>query len=120
MFSRFVSRGLWHHPNFVKLWVGSTVSLFGSQITFLALPFTAVLTLHATAAQVGILSAAGTAPFLLAGLFAGVWIDRTRRRPWLIVTDIGRALLLASIPIVAIRGLLQMDYLYGVAFLMAS
>lgn len=118
MFSRFfVRKGLWRNPNFLKLWLGSTISLFGSQVTFLALPFTAALILHANATQMGILSAANTLPFLLVGLFAGVWVDRMRRRPLLIVTDIGRTLLLGSIPLVAYLGILHIAYLYGVAFL---
>lgn len=118
MFSRIFAReGLWHNPNFLKLWLGSTISLFGSQVTFLALPFTAALILHANATQMGILAAANTIPFLLVGLFAGVWVDRMRRRPLLIIADIGRALLLGSIPLVAYLGLLHMEYLYVVAFL---
>ena len=118
MFSRmFLRKGLWHNSNFLKLWLGSTISLFGSQVTFLALPFTAALILHANATQMGILSAANTLPFLLVGLFAGVWVDRMRRRPLLIISDIGRAILLGSIPLVAYLGILHIAYLYGVAFL---
>ncbi len=117
MFPRFRIKGLWRHPNFVKLWVGSTISLFGSQVTFLALPFTAALILHANALQMGLLTAANTVPFLLGGLFAGVWVDRLRRRPLLIGADIGRALLLGSIPLVALVGHLHIEYLYVVAFL---
>ncbi len=117
MFSQFKLRGLWQHSNFVKLWAGSTISLFGSQVTFLALPFTAVLTLHASPSQMGLLAAANTAPILLTGLFAGVWVDRMRHRPLLITADIGRALLLASIPCVAFFHLLHIEYLYCVAFL---
>ena len=108
---------LWRQPNFLKLWAGSTVSLFGSQITFLALPFTAVLVLHATVAQMGLLVLAETLPALLVGLFAGVWVDRLRRRPVLIAADIGRAILLGSIPGAALLGLLRIEYLYVVAFL---
>src|SRR5215831_3125610 len=89
--------GLWQHPEFMKLWIGETISLMGSQITLLALPLTAVSILNANALQMGILTAVDVAPFLLIGLFAGVWVDRLRRRPILIVGDIGRAILLASI-----------------------
>jgi MFS family permease len=118
MFSRlFVRKGLWRNHNFLKLWSGSTISLFGSQVTFLALPFTAALLLHANAIQMGILSAANTVPFLLVSLFAGVWIDRMRRRPLLILADVGRALLLSSVPLVAYLGMLHIIYLYVVAFL---
>ena len=120
MFTRFRIKGLWRHPNFVKLWVGSTISLFGSQVTFLALPFTAALILHANALQMGLLTMANTLPFLLGGLFAGVWVDRLRRRPLLIGADIGRALLLGSIPLVAFVGHLRIEYLYVVAFLVGA
>ena len=59
---------------------GGTVSRFGSQITFLALPLTAVMVLDATPIQMGILAAAGAVPSLVFGLGAGVWIDRTKKR----------------------------------------
>jgi MFS family permease len=113
-------KGLWLHPNFRKLWTGSTISLFGSQVTFVALPFVAALTLHATAVQIGLLAMAETLPTLLGGLFIGVWVDRLRRRPILIGTDIGRALLLGSIPVTALLGLLRIEYLIIVAFLLGT
>jgi predicted MFS family arabinose efflux permease len=108
--------GLWRHPDFLKLWVGQTISLFGSEVTSLALPLTAVLILHATPAQMGFLAAAGYAPGLLVGLFAGVWVDRVRRRPLLIGADVGRALLLALIPVAALVHLMRIEQLYGVGF----
>ncbi|HUY99078.1 MAG TPA: MFS transporter [Thermomicrobiaceae bacterium] len=109
--------GLWRHPDFLKLWVGETVSLLGSQVTLLALPLTAVLTLHANAAQMGYLTAIQLAPSLLAGLFAGVWIDRVRRRPIMIAADLGRFALLLGIPLLAVAGRLGMAGLYPIAFL---
>jgi MFS family permease len=109
--------GLWRHPDFLKLWAGQTVSVFGDQIAFLALPLVAVLTLEANAVEMGILGAAERAPFLLVGLFAGVWADRVRRRPILIGADIGRVFLLGSIPAAALFGWLTLPYLYVVAFL---
>jgi MFS family permease len=109
--------GLWRHGNFLKLWIGQTISVFGSSITGLAIPLTAAIALHATPAQMGILGAAGTAPFLLIGLFAGAWVDRMRRRPILILSDIGRALLLGIIPLAALLGALRMEVLYVVEFL---
>src|ERR671933_1112078 len=90
--------GLWRHPEFVKLWSGQTISRFGSEISQLAIPLTAALVLSASPAQMGLLAAFEFAPFLLLSLFAGVWVDRLRRRPLLIVADVGRAALLASIP----------------------
>ncbi len=112
---RFV--GLWRHADFVKLWVGQTISLLGSQITFLALPLTAVLILEATPSQMGFLAAAEAIPSLLVGLFVGVWVDRYRRRPILIVVDLGRAALLSIIPIAMMLGVLCIEYLYLIAFL---
>jgi MFS family permease len=109
--------GLWRHADFVKLWTGQTISLFGSQIEFLALPLTAVLFLKATPAQMDFLTTAGAIPSLLVGLFAGVWVDRHRRRPVLIAADLGRAALLIAIPIAAILGTLRIEYLYIVTFL---
>lgn len=107
--------GLWRRPDFLTLWVGYTVSVFGSQITLLALPLTAVLVLHATPFQMGLLAAAGTAPFLVLSLFAGVWVDRRRRRPLMIAADLGRAVLLLSVPLAAALHALHMEQLYAVA-----
>src|SRR5215813_11598172 len=108
--------GLWRHPDFLKLWAGQTISLFGSQITSLALPLTAVLNLQATPAQMGMLRATHSASAALAGLFAGVWADRIRRRPILIGTDLGFAVLAGSIPVFAILGILRIEHLYFVQF----
>ena len=112
--------GLLRHPDFLKLWTGQSVSLFGSQVTRLALPFTAILTLHATPGQMGILGAVQLAPFLLLGLFVGVWVDRLHRRPILIVADIGRALLLSAIPVMALTHTLRIEYMYAVGFLLGT
>jgi len=112
--------GLWRHADFVKLWAGQTISLCGSQITFLALPLTAVLVLDATPAQMGFLTAAEAIPSLLVGLFVGVWVDHYRRRPILIAADLGRAALLIVIPIAAILGVLRIEHLYIVAFLVGA
>ncbi|MDQ2787252.1 MAG: MFS transporter [Chloroflexota bacterium] len=109
--------GLWRHADFLKLWAGQSVSQFGSQITVLALPLTAALTLHASAANMGFLAAASTAPFLLFGLFAGVWVDRLRRRPILMIADIARFVLLLLIPLLALLGALALVDLYVIAFL---
>jgi MFS family permease len=111
---------LWNNANFLKLWVGQTVSLFGSRVTVLALPLTAVLTLHASPAQMGLLAALQAAPPLLFGLFVGAWADRTRRRPLMIAADIGRALVLAAIPVCALLGVLHLWVLYLVASVVAA
>ncbi len=102
---------------FLKLWVGQTISVFGSQITGLALPLTAVLLLNASSSEMGILNALGVVPFILVGLFAGVWADRMRRRPILMAADFGRFVLLAVVPLAALGGFLTMTTLYVVIFL---
>src|SRR5262249_13220130 len=107
---------LWHHPDFLRLWAGQSVSVLGDQVELLALPLTAVLNLHAAPAEMGLLGAVEYAPFLLIGLVAGVWIDRRRRRPVVLGADVGRLILIGSIPAVAIAGRLSMGYLYCVAF----
>jgi MFS family permease len=113
------SARLWRERNFLLLWGGQTISQFGSQLTIWALPLTAVLVLHASPLQTGLLTAASIAPYALAGLFAGVWVDRVRRRPLMIAADIVRALLLLSIPLAAWSGRLTLLHLYGVAVAMS-
>src|SRR2546427_11130483 len=81
---------LWHHPNFLRLWIGQSVSQFGNQFTGLALQFLALKTLLASPGQMGLLGAMGTFAFLLIGLLAGAGVDRHRRRPILTVADLGR------------------------------
>jgi MFS family permease len=105
---------LWQR-NFQLLWSGQAISQVGSQVTIWALPLTAVLLLHASPFQTGLLAAAGIAPYVLAGLFAGVWVDRVPRRPLMIAADMGRALLVLSIPLAAYTGNLTFLQLYGVA-----
>jgi len=112
---------LWRHRDFVRLWAGQTVSVFGSQVTELALPLCAVLTLNATAFQMGLLSAAGMAPWILFALLVGVWVDRSLRRRWILVTaDVGRALILLSVPVAAACGVLSLGQLFAVAFAAGS
>lgn len=106
---------LWRDREFVKLWTGQAISQVGSRITRTALPFAAVLVLGAGPFEMGVLGGVSTAAVLLFGLFAGAWADRLRRRPILIVADLGRAAVLASIPIAALRDSLTMTRLYVVA-----
>lgn len=106
--------------DFWKLWLGRTISEFGSGITGTALPLMAVLVLAATPAQMGLLSALEAAPVLLVGLLAGVWADRLPRRPILIACDVGRAILLGSIPLAALLGLLRLGQLYVVVVLVGT
>ena len=114
------SSGLWRHPDFLKLWAGQTVSLFGTQVTALALPLVAVASLGASSWQMGLLRAAQTAPALLLGLLAGAWVDRLRRRPILIAGDLGRAACVGLIPLAAVLDLLRLEVLYAVGFAAAA
>jgi predicted MFS family arabinose efflux permease len=107
---------LFRQPEFLKLWAGQTISLVGSQVTQLALGLTAAAILQATPAEMGILGTLASVPYLLFGLVAGVWVDRLRRRPMLIISDVGRAVLLASVPIAALSGHLNLLHLDVVAF----
>jgi MFS family permease len=108
-------QSLWRNPEFLKLWAGQTISTVGSGVTVSALPLTAVLMLGAGASEMGWLLAAESAPVLLVGMFAGVWVDRFRRRPLLIGADLGRAALLASIPFLAAVGALRIEHLFVLA-----
>jgi MFS family permease len=101
----------------MRLWSGQTISQLGSTVTREALPYTAILTLGATPVQMGLLGAASAAPLLLFGLLAGVWVDRLRRRPIMIAADLGRALLLLSVPAAYLLGWLRIEQLYLVAAL---
>jgi MFS family permease len=108
---------LWHEPEFLKLWAAQTVSVFGDQISLLAIPLVAVLTLDASAAEMGLLTAAAWAPHLLFSLPAGLWVDRAAsRRRVMIVADVARALVLATVPIAVWLDLLTIAQLLAVAF----
>jgi MFS family permease len=109
---------LWRHRQFMKLLTAETISQLGTQVTMIALPATAITTLHATAFQVGLLTACETAPFLVVGLQAGVWVDRMSRWRTLIVGDLGRAVVLGSVPLAAAFHVLRLPQLYVVAFAM--
>jgi MFS family permease len=103
--------------DFTRLWIGETVSLLGSEVTTLALPLAAVVTLGATPTEVGVLGAAKFAPFLLFALPAGVWVDRLPRRPVILGANAGSAAALGAVPVLAATGALRMSYLLAIAFL---
>ncbi len=108
--------GLWLHRDFRNLWAAETVSVFGTQISQLALPLVAVITLEASVFEVALLGVIEFAPFILISLPAGVWVDRMRRKPILVTADVGRALLLASIPIAYWLDALTIWQMYVVGF----
>jgi MFS family permease len=106
------------NTNFRRYFIGQAVSLLGDQITLIALPLTAVLALHANAGQMGALLTAALVPNLLFALHAGVWVDRRgRRRQMMVWSDIGRGLLIGTIPVAYAIGHLTWAQLYVVAFL---
>jgi MFS family permease len=100
--------------DFRQLFLADTVSQVGTQVTQLALPLVAVLALHASAFEVGLLAAADTAAFLIVGLPAGALVDRLRRRNVMIAGDLARAILLGSVPFAWWMGWLSMPQLYVV------
>ena len=110
---------LWRNSNFLKLWTSETISQFGSQFTGLALPLTAIIILSADSVQVGILNFAGSVPWLMFGLLAGVWIDRHRKQRIMVTSNILRGSVLALIPIAAVLGVitkLGIPFLYAISF----
>lgn len=116
-------RSLFRERNFVRLWTAETISQFGTQITFLALPLIAATTLTVTPFEFGLLATIEFLPFILLSLPAGVWVDRLRRRPILIAGDLIRAASLASIPIAYViqtatgSQILTIWHLYAVGFI---
>ncbi|MFC7304488.1 MFS transporter [Streptomyces monticola] len=101
---------------FHLLWAGETVSLFGTQITLVALPLTAVLVLGASGPQMGLITAAGWLPVVLLGLIAGAWSDRRDQRRTMIFCNVCRAVLIGAVPLLSSLGLLTVPVLLGLAF----
>jgi MFS family permease len=116
---RWLRSPVWRNRDFSRFWVGQTISVFGSGITAFALPLVAVLTLHATPAQIGFLRGFGSVPAIAIGLFAGVWVDRVSRRRLLITMDIIAALLVLTVPLGAALGFLSLTHLFVLALAFA-
>ena len=110
---------LWRNHAFVRVWAAASISIFGSLITRFALPVIAILTLHAGPFEVALVRSIDLLSALLVGFVAGAWVDRLRRRPVLIWADLGRAVLLGSIPVSFILGTLALWQLIAVAALAA-
>jgi MFS family permease len=106
---------LWRHRDFLLLWGGQAISEVGSAVTVLALPLTAVVVLHASTFQVGVLSALATAAFLLIALPAGAVVDRLAKRKLMMACDAARMVIVGSVPLAAALGALSMGQLYAVA-----
>lgn len=111
---------LWHNSDFLKLWFGQTISDLGSALSGVALPLVAIMTLHVSSVEMGLLQALNTLPVLLFGMFVGVWVDRVKRRPLMIVAQFGQALVWVVIPGAALLGWLRIEFLYVVTFVAGS
>lgn len=112
---------LWHNPDFLKFWSGEGLSLFGTQVTNLALPLTAVIAFNASAEEVGLLRFLQLVPYLFFALLFGVWVDRHRRKPIMLLSNGVRMALIASVPLLwhvhwlSIDGLLVISCVVGIA-----
>nr|BFE74343.1 hypothetical protein GCM10020092_076440 [Actinoplanes digitatis] len=112
--------GALRNPDFRKFWIGETVSLFGSEVTRFVLPLVAVLTLGASAFEVGVLNALRYVPIVIVSLFAGIWLDRRRRLPVLIGSNVVRAACIGLVPLLATLGGLTMWTLGAVALVLGT
>ena len=110
------SRSLLRAPDFLKLWIGQSISAFGTQITILAVPILAAAALQVSPLEFGLLATIEFLPVVILSLPAGVWVDRLRRRPILIAGDLGRAVVLLSIPVAFAFDVLTIWQLYVVVF----
>jgi predicted MFS family arabinose efflux permease len=115
-----VRDGILANADFVKLWVGESISLIGSQVTQFTLPLVAVLTLKATVFEVGVLNALRFVPVIVISVFAGVWLDRRRRRPVLIASALASAVTIGLVPLTSAAGVLSIGLLYAVALAAGS
>ena len=112
--------GLWRNSDFMNLWGAESIAQFGSQISPVAIPLLAALTLNATPFQMGVLTAAGGLPVLLIGFVAGAWVDRLRRKPVMMAMDLGRALALLAIPLAALIDALSIPLLIVVSLIVGT
>lgn len=114
------TRGVLANRDFTKLFVGEAISQIGSQVTQFTMPLVAIITLNATAFQVGVLNALKFVPVIVIALFAGVWLDRRQRRPIMIMCALGNAVLIGLVPISSVSGFLSIGLLYVVITLSGS
>lgn len=111
---------LWHNPDFLKFWSGEGLSLFGTQVSNLALPLTAVMVFNANPQQVGLLRFLQLVPYLFLALLFGVWVDRSRRKPIMMLANLVRMFLVALVPLLShyhhlsITGLLVIACVVGI------
>jgi len=112
--------GLRRNADFGWLWAGQAASQFGEQATLIIVPLIAILTLHASSGQVGLLRAVGQAPLLLLTLLAGAWVDGWRARTVMALADAGRAVVLGGLAVAIYAGLLGLPALLAAAFAVGS
>src|SRR5688572_6322109 len=110
---------LWRNSAFQRVWAAASISIFGSLVTRIALPFVAIFNLNADSVGVALVRSMELVAGLAVGLVAGAWVDRLRRRPVLIWSDLGRAALLGLIPLAWLGGWLSLPLLLLVTLLTA-
>jgi MFS family permease len=106
---------IWKHRAFRRMWIGETISAIGSSLTEFALPLVAVVTLHVTPGQMGLIRALGSGPAIVLGLVAGVWVDRVSRKRLLIGLNAAAAAVIASVPLSYALGSVTIGHLYALA-----
>jgi MFS family permease len=105
--------------DFWKFWTGQTISTLGSSFTSFALPLL-IFNLTGSSLNLALTVTATVLPYLLFGLVIGAWVDRVNRKRLMIVTDLARALVVASIPLASLVGLLSVWWIYAMAFLISA
>lgn len=112
-----MTESLWRSRTFLLLWSGQTAGDVGAQVATIAVPLLAATVLHAGVFEVSLLTLFAWAPYLIISLPAGVLADRVDRRRLMIACDLGRAVLMTSLPVVALVARLTLIYLYAVVTL---
>ncbi|WP_447008015.1 MFS transporter [Saccharothrix isguenensis] len=108
--------GLWRVADFRRLWLGQTLSMFGTHAVAVAVPLMAAVSLGASVFEMGLITAAEFAPYLLVSLFVGVWLDRRPKKPLIVLADVIRAAALLVIPVSWWMGTMSVPLLVGLVF----
>ena len=106
--------------NFRLIWGAATVSAFGYYVTDVAIPLLAIDVLDVNSFEIGLIRVVQQLPNLLFGLFLGVLVDRVRKRPLMIVSDLVRAAVLLAIPLAAFRDSLNLPLVLTVVFVLGT
>ncbi|MFL5733926.1 MAG: MFS transporter [Chloroflexia bacterium] len=105
--------------DFWKFWTGQAISALGDSFSSFALPLL-IFKLTNSALNLALTTAAYMLPYLLFGLVIGAWVDRLDRKRLMIGVDLGRAALIASIPLLASFNALPLWWIYAVTFLSST